>query len=169
MEVGHQLRATKTLIDSEQLGHLVELQHQDQAGPAGVIEGQQEDNEQPGGAADQGGDHAPHALLLVMQRAMLFFAERISGRNQRNQVTSIQNTEAMRVDAGRRVWKDGLGKFLWRCKHSSSDDQQQSAGTLYRLKSRRQRELERILSCLTWSSMWTSSGLCTWWARSMAV
>jgi len=35
-----------------------------------VIEGQQEDNEQPGGAADQGGDHAPHALLLVMQRAV---------------------------------------------------------------------------------------------------
>lgn len=41
--------------------------------------------------------------------------------------------------------------------------------TLYRLMSRRQRELERILSCLTWFSMWTSSGLWTWWARSMGV
>lgn len=51
------------------LGHLVELHHQHQAGPAGVIDGQQEDGEQPGGAADQGGDHAPHALLLVAQRA----------------------------------------------------------------------------------------------------
>jgi len=70
-----------------------------------------------------------HVMLLILieieRRAKLFFAERISGRNQRNQVTSIQNTEAMRVDAGRRVWKDGLGKFLWRCKHSSSDDKQQ--------------------------------------------
>ena len=32
----------------------------------------------------------------------VFFTERISGRNQRNQVTSIQKTEAMRDAAGRR-------------------------------------------------------------------
>lgn len=34
---------------------------------------------------------------------------------------------------------------------------------------RRQRELERILSCLMWLSMWTSRGLWTWWAKSMGV
>lgn len=50
--------------------HLVQLQHQDQAGPAGVIEGQQEDGEHPGGAADQAGDDAPQALLLVMQHTV---------------------------------------------------------------------------------------------------
>lgn len=53
-----------------QEGNLVELQQQDQAGPAGVIEGQQENAEQPGRAADQSGDHAPQALLLVMQHTM---------------------------------------------------------------------------------------------------
>lgn len=57
----------KRLTDAA--GHLVELQQQDQAGPAGVIEGQQEDAEQPGRAADQGGDHAPQALLLIMHHA----------------------------------------------------------------------------------------------------
>lgn len=41
-----------------------------------------------------------------------YYFKRISGRNQRNQVTSIQNTEAMRDVAGRRVWKAGLEKFL---------------------------------------------------------
>lgn len=50
--------------------HLVELQQQRGAGPAGVIEGQQEDAEQPGGAADQGRDHAPQALLRVMHHAV---------------------------------------------------------------------------------------------------
>ena len=41
--------------------------------------------------------------------------------------------------------------------------------TLYLLSMRTQRELERILSCLTWSSIWTSRGLWTWRARSMGV
>lgn len=50
--------------------HLVELQQQRGAGPAGVVEGQQEDAEQPGGAADQGRDHAPQALLRVMHHAV---------------------------------------------------------------------------------------------------
>lgn len=50
--------------------HLVELQQQDQAGPAGVIQGQQEDAKHPGRTADQGGDRAPQALLLVMQRTV---------------------------------------------------------------------------------------------------
>lgn len=35
-----------------------------------MIERQQEDAEQPGGAADQGGDHAPQALLLIMQHTV---------------------------------------------------------------------------------------------------
>lgn len=50
--------------------HLVQLQQQDGARPAGVIEGQQEDAEQPGRAADQGRDNAPHALLLIMQHTV---------------------------------------------------------------------------------------------------
>lgn len=50
--------------------HLVELYHQDQAGPADVIEGQQEDAEQPWGAADQAGDHSPQALILIVQHAV---------------------------------------------------------------------------------------------------
>lgn len=50
--------------------HLVELHQQDHAGPAGVVKGQQEDAEHPGRAADQGRDHAPQALLLIMQHTM---------------------------------------------------------------------------------------------------
>lgn len=176
--------------------------------------------------------------------------KRISGRNQRHQVTSIQKTEAMRAVAGRRDWKAGLGKFLlnkhkqewnshviqpkraaqtkhvltlkpdlshlshrqtgslwvtrtlssyrvwhqhiqnWRCwvktverpakykqRNVKGKGQSPEIGpcgdvcmfTLYLLTTRRQRELERILSCLTWLSMWMSSGLWTWWAKSMGV
>lgn len=47
--------------------HLVKLQHEGQAGPAGVVEGQQEDAEHPGRTAHQAGDHAPQALLLIVQ------------------------------------------------------------------------------------------------------
>lgn len=54
-----------------QAGNLVELQQQGQSGPAGVIEGQQEDAKQPGRAADQSRDHAPQALLLIMQHTVI--------------------------------------------------------------------------------------------------
>lgn len=50
--------------------HLVELQQQDQARPAGVIEGQQEDAEHPGRTADQGRDHVPQAPRLIMQHTV---------------------------------------------------------------------------------------------------
>lgn len=43
---------------------------------------------------------------------------RISGRNQRNQVTSIQKTEAIRDVHGSRDSKAGLGKFLFGHKQS---------------------------------------------------
>lgn len=49
---------------------------------------------------------------------------RISGRNQRHQVTSIQKIEAMRDVEGRRDWKAGFGKFLFRNKHFLLNDKQ---------------------------------------------
>lgn len=57
------------LCFSEVGGHLVELQQQGGAGPAGEVEGLQEDAEQPGGAAHQGGQRPPQALLLIVERA----------------------------------------------------------------------------------------------------
>lgn len=50
--------------------HLVELHHQGGGRPAGVIEGQEEDAEQPGRAVHQGGGGAPQALLGVAQQAV---------------------------------------------------------------------------------------------------
>lgn len=55
---------------TENTVHLVQLQYQDRGGPAGVIEGQQEHAEHPGRAADQAGDDAPQALLLVTQHTV---------------------------------------------------------------------------------------------------
>lgn len=49
---------------------LVELHQQGGAGPADVVEGQQEDAEQPGGAAHQGGDDPPQTLLLIVQHTV---------------------------------------------------------------------------------------------------
>lgn len=54
---------------TERKRHLVELHQQDGGRPAGVIEGQEEDAEQPRRAVHQGGDGAPQALLLVLQHA----------------------------------------------------------------------------------------------------
>lgn len=47
--------------------HLVKLKYEDQAGRAGVVEGQHEDAEHPGRTADEARDHAPQALLLIVQ------------------------------------------------------------------------------------------------------
>lgn len=49
---------------------LVELHQQGGARPANVVEGQQEDAEQPGGAAHQGGDDPPQTLLLIVQHTV---------------------------------------------------------------------------------------------------
>lgn len=51
--------------------HLVELHQEDGGRPAGVIEGQEEDAEQPRRAVHQGRGGAPQALLGVMQHAVL--------------------------------------------------------------------------------------------------
>ncbi len=54
-----------------------------------------------------------HTALFLHFKGFVSLKERISGRNQRHQVTSIQKTEAMRAVAGRRDWKPWLGKFLF--------------------------------------------------------
>lgn len=56
-------------------------------------------------------DGAPAARFSVTHR-------RISGRNQRNQVTSIQKTEAIRDVQGSSASKAGLGKFLFGVRES---------------------------------------------------
>lgn len=62
------VRQTRPLCCGQsQEGNLVELQQQDQAGPAGVIKGHQEDAEQPGGAVDEARDDAQQSLLLITQ------------------------------------------------------------------------------------------------------
>lgn len=68
------------------------------------------------------------ALTYKEHNTQLFYncfrVLRISGRNQRHQVTSIQKIEAMRDVEGRRDWKAGLGKFLFRNKHFLLNDKQ---------------------------------------------
>lgn len=60
----------------------------------------------------------PWCAVNIRHNCLVSFEdERISGRNQRHQVTSIQKTEAMRAVAGRRDWKAGFGKFLFGHKH----------------------------------------------------
>lgn len=51
--------------------NLVELEQQAQTGPAGMIEGQQEDAEQPRRAVDQNRHDAPQTLLLIMQHTVI--------------------------------------------------------------------------------------------------
>lgn len=50
--------------------HLVKLQQQDHAGPAGVVKGHQEDAEHPGTAADKSRDHAQKAMFLIIHHTV---------------------------------------------------------------------------------------------------
>lgn len=50
--------------------HLVELHEQDDAGPAGVVQGQQEDAQQPRRAIDHGKGHCHQTPLLMAWQAM---------------------------------------------------------------------------------------------------
>lgn len=80
---------------------LVELHQQSGAGQADVVEGQQEDAEQPGGAANQSRDDPPQTLLLIVQHTVggpVWEGDRahvsITGVN----VQLRQKTEVMRSD-----------------------------------------------------------------------
>lgn len=64
-----------------------------------------------------------HITVLLLLYSAVPFEERISGRNQRHQVTSIQKIEAMSVVAGRRDWKAGPGKFLFRHNYQITNKQ----------------------------------------------
>lgn len=80
---------------------LVELHQQSGAGPANVVEGQQEDTEQPGGAAHQGGDDPPQTLLLIVQRTVgepVWEGDRAHVSIPGVNVQLCQKTEVMRSD-----------------------------------------------------------------------